>query len=554
MPENNRYRKDRELSRSGIAEVWEGYDTELGRKVLIKSIHPQLVLDPDIRARFVREARAIARLSHRNVVRIYDLLVDVSDLSLILEWIQGFSLTVLIQKHGKLPSAVATAVTVEILEGLESAHQSEIIHRDLKPDNVLISDEGVVKITDFGLATLKDQPTMTQEGMVLGTPAYMAPEQAVSHGISNRTDLFAVGLMLFEMMTGRRLIEGQGHLEVLNNVIQYREPKLTSYGSLIPSPVIPVLAGMLARDPDKRFETAGEAREGLTAVFPGSFDPSVVIQNCLSGKEPLEGMEPVDSAGTGTARRTKVVWFAAAVLVAAVAVVIGFWEHLRPGEAERVSEGLLPDSLTEAPVDESRDTVAEMSGGDIIQDSIPLDIIPVPVSRESASVSPAVSGETGRTEPPAEETVIPSQAVRGRLWLTTQPWAQVFINDSLWGETPLAGPLTLDEGMYNVVLLNPEIGIPISRSFRVEPEKDGYLDVNLYDFVARIRPVSIKPWADIYINGVLELRTPSSKTVFRPLGRYQITLKNPSFPDYNEEVFFKQGDPPYEIRVDLTQL
>ncbi len=212
----------RELSRSGIATVWEAYDPTLDRKVLLKSINPQYARESDLRVRFEREARAIARLSHPNVVQIYDLRASADDLSIILEFIEGATLGKLLKDHGSLPCEVAVTIAGEILSGLEHAHAAGIIHRDLKPDNVLVSVKGEVKITDFGLATLRDQPTVTQEGMVIGTPSYMAPEQAGGGEITVVTDVFAVGLILFEMLTGRRVHEGASLAETFQNVLRYR--------------------------------------------------------------------------------------------------------------------------------------------------------------------------------------------------------------------------------------------------------------------------------------------------------------------------------------------
>jgi len=159
------------ISRSNIATVWEAYDSELDRRVLVKYIEPQYSRDEDVRARFLREARAIAKLSHANVVQIYDLRSDEEKLSLILEFVEGLSLRKLLKERGPLPLHVAVTIAAHIAAGLEHAHAAGIIHRDLKPENVMVSRRAEVKITDFGLVTLRDQPTLTQEGMLLGTPS-----------------------------------------------------------------------------------------------------------------------------------------------------------------------------------------------------------------------------------------------------------------------------------------------------------------------------------------------------------------------------------------------
>ena len=152
-----------------------------------------------------------------------------------------------------------------------------------------------------------------------------------------------------------------------------------------------------------------------------------------------------------------------------------------------------------------------------------------------------------------DTTVVAVSSEPGFVDLSCRPWASVYLGDSLVGTTPLPGVLTLPPGRHNLVLLNPEIGLPISRTVTVVGGKTTELHINLYEFVARIRIASVKPWADVYVNGKLELRTPSSKLIFRPLGTYQVTLKNPDFPDYTETLVFREADPIHEIRVDLAQ-
>ena len=537
----NRLTLTREISRSGIATVWEGYDAGLDRKVLVKSIHPQYARESDLRARFEREARAIARLSHTNVVQIYDLRASGDELSIILEFVEGVSLGRLLKEHGALPAEVAVTIASEILAGLEQAHAAGIVHRDLKPDNVLVSVRGEVKITDFGLASLRDVPTVTQEGMVVGTPSYMAPEQATGGDISAATDLFALGLILFEMLTGARLIEGASLAEAFQSVLKYSGPKLESHREHVPEAVEPVLRKLLERQPDKRYTAASAARDALIHTQPEGLLPRTLIADFLSG-EPIRRAAVVRAAHARS-RVLQVVLSLALVLFAGGLTYYLMRVDHPPIASNADSLLTVQDSL--ALVDTSATTNLP---------SIPTEDTTShrPPTGETTDVVSNLPGDNGRV--PVKPIETPVVREPGILEITTRPWASIYSGDSLWGTTPMSKPLRVPAGDYDLVMLNPEIGFPIVKRVSVEPGEQTSVKVNLYDSVARIRVASVKPWADVYVDGKLELRTPSSRLIFRPLGTHTITLKHPDYPVYTTEVSFQLSDPIYEVRVDLTQL
>ena len=176
----------RMISRSAIATTFEGYQSTLSRKVFLKKLHPQFAKDPDIRARFKREAQICARIKHENLVDIYDYITSDDMITLVLEYVEGFSLAELLKTKGPFPVNVAISVLMEILHGLSYAHDKGVIHRDLKPENILISDEGIVKISDWGLSFTPELGVLTLQGMTMGTPAYMSPEAASRGPIASR--------------------------------------------------------------------------------------------------------------------------------------------------------------------------------------------------------------------------------------------------------------------------------------------------------------------------------------------------------------------------------
>jgi tRNA A-37 threonylcarbamoyl transferase component Bud32 len=555
MPEgDSRITLLREISRSTIATVWEAYDSGLDRKVLVKAISPQFARDQDIRVRFEREARAIARLSHPNVVQIYDLRTSGDDLSLVLEFVDGGSLGRLLRERGSLPADMAVTFAAAILSGLEQAHAHSIVHRDLKPENVLVSKTGEVKITDFGLATLRDQPSVTQEGEILGTPSYMAPEQAAGGEISPATDVFAVGLILFEMLTGQRFFDGTSLAQILLKVQNYSEPGLHRFREQIPENIQPVLARMLERTPSERFGNAVEARAALTEAQIGALLPRTLIADYLSG-EPIRRPQPKAVAGVKavkwSVRRILVMALMAVAILAGAGLLSYFGFFARPRSESEKPVAAQKDTLALIPVQPSpRDTSAPVtppgeSGAEPQhkprRESEPGVVVP-PSHLDTTSPQPRDTTKRTVAEPTGP----------GFVDISCRPWAQVYVSDSLVGTTPTVSRLELPPGNHTIVLLNPEIRHPVARNVVVRSGQTTEMRINLYDYVARIRIASVKPWADVYINNAFEVRTPSSKLIIKPLGTYTITLKNPDYPPYDTTVTFREGDPVHEIRVDLA--
>jgi len=532
----------REIARSAIATVWEGFDSSLDRKVLVKSIHPQYARESDLRARFEREAKAIAKLSHPNVVQIFDLRTDGDELSLILEFVEGTTLRRVLKERGPLPAEAALTITDEILAGLEQAHAAGIIHRDLKPENVLVSTRGEVKITDFGLASLRDQPTVTQEGMVVGTPSYMAPEQATGGEILPATDIFAVGLMLFEMLTGQRVHEGATMAETFQNVLKYQSPKLDSYGEQIPETLRPMLAAMLEKSAAKRPSRVSEVRQALLERSRDDRLPRTLLQDFLSGEPTRKATTPAVARVRAWSKPFR--WFTLVTLFVAGG---GLIFHLA--------------TLTEKSVPEIGDE--GINPAESVTVFLPTTSENEMTARDTTPISPADPAGEESTRPIAGRVVEPIPSDRfpepvmverpGYLSIVSQPWAQVYLGDSLIGNTPLGAAIELSPGEHNVVFLNPEIGLPVIRKARVEGGDTTLLRVNLYENVGRIRAASVKPWADVYIDGTNVLRTPSSKTIFLTLGTHLVTLRHPDFPEYTDTLTFREGDLMHEIRVDLSQ-
>jgi serine/threonine-protein kinase len=261
------------LGAGGMGEVYRAHDPKLDREVAIKVLPKEMSSDPERIARFQREARALATLQHPNIASVYGFEEDGTQRFLVMELVEGQDLSERL-KGGSIPVDEAAALSMQLLDGLAAAHEQSIIHRDLKPANIKITPEGEVKILDFGLARaytgdldsetdILNSPTitaaMTQAGVILGTAAYMSPEQARGQGVDQRTDLWAFGVILFEMLTGKRFFAGDTVSDTLAAVLR-AELDWDLLPEETPSNVRRVLRRCLARNPKERIRSAADAK------------------------------------------------------------------------------------------------------------------------------------------------------------------------------------------------------------------------------------------------------------------------------------------------------
>jgi len=253
-----RYHVGSRIARGGMATVYVGTDTRLDRMVAIKIAHPELSDDSDFVRRFIGEARSAARLSSPNVVAIYDQGTDERLHYIAMEYVPGRTLRELLTERGRLGVRDSLDIMTGVLSGLAAAHQAGLAHRDVKPENVLLTANGGVKVADFGLARSVAGAIQTKGGMLIGTAAYLAPEQ-VTGGISDaRTDVYAAGVMLFEMLTGSQPHAGESPLAVAYKHVNEAVPAPSSVAPGLSPAVDALVATATSRDPGLRPAHAGE--------------------------------------------------------------------------------------------------------------------------------------------------------------------------------------------------------------------------------------------------------------------------------------------------------
>jgi serine/threonine protein kinase len=323
------------LGAGGMGEIYKAQDTRLGRVVAIKVLPSARSGDPERRRRFLQEAQAASGLNHPSIIVIHDIVSEGDTEYMVMEYVAGKTLNDLIPKGGlRVPQALKYAL--QISDALNVAHAAGIVHRDLKPANIMVTDSGLVKVLDFGLAKLTDRGTsltqlgedaetiaatspMTVEGSILGTVSYMSPEQAQGKKVDTRSDIFSFGAVFYEMLTGRRAFEGESSLSTLSSILRDDVRPMIEVAPDVPPQLEAVIQQCLRKMPDDRWQTMREVQAALSVLKRESDSGSLYGSRLAVSAMPA-------SAGAGPASAAS-----AAHLISGVAPPSGFAQNMPPG-------------------------------------------------------------------------------------------------------------------------------------------------------------------------------------------------------------------------------
>jgi eukaryotic-like serine/threonine-protein kinase len=502
FPQLAKYELLEQIGHGGMATVYRARDRRLGREVAVKVIHPHLRDSLEVASRFQTEAKAVAKLHHPNIVEVYDVSeANEPEQYLVAELVRGTTLRKLQQQRGAMPPEIAAAIALEVLAALAHANASGVVHRDIKPENVLIEHRALppdsaglgndadvrvtVKLTDFGIAKLVDVPGVTSTGQVLGSPAHMAPEQIEGGAVDARSDVFGVGVLLYECMVGHLPFEGTNPAQVLRRVLEGQYPSALRERPLIGVRWSALVDRALAHAPDDRFQDANAMRAAILAEFErlgfgssqrevevwldgpaeyeADFAKRVVEQLCVRGDEARKRGDAVSAASDYNralaqapddsrllrlvagmhraqlrARLARFVAFALGSLAAAgaVSVAVGRLVHMRQASEPRLSGGA--SDMTGSVATMARE--AELS-------PLPIVALPNPLPADAQATAPL----------PRARPVLPAKLTERTIVLDLKPpmGVQVSIDGKALRDVSTGDALGVDTGAHTLTFSCP---------------------------------------------------------------------------------------------------
>jgi serine/threonine-protein kinase len=475
------------LKKDEFSSVYVAEHVYLGRRVLLKILDTQSAPDPSMVERFKREAKILSRLNHPNIVKVYDFSFHENFCYFATEFIESQNLRQYVDSR-ELSEREVVSLLGQLFDALGFAHRSGVVHRDLKPENLLVDEAGDLKIVDFGLAQIESERHVTQATSVVGTPAYMSPEQARGEELTYKSDLFSAGALAHELWFGENPFD-KGNVGATLNALLNGEEDIFEREPPEDKPVDRLIYLLLKRDPDERLESAEEATRmlGYESQAPrgGAATPSEMIRE----------------------KATPAI-YAFAILAA---IAVAFWVDPfaeSPKEPE-VPEGpvALSDSASAATPEPTETTRAET----------PDDLAPTDVAADESDAN-------------ASATV----------FIECSPWAYVEIDGEFYDSTPIKGGVTLPPGERRLTLSHPDYP-DVTRTIRLRPGETRRLRYTLDEMIAEI-VVRAHPWGEVYVDGVRRGETPLAEPIRVDAGTRVVEIRHPDHPTHSKTLSLKPGD------------
>ncbi|MHC1739375.1 MAG: serine/threonine-protein kinase [Ignavibacteriaceae bacterium] len=488
------------LKKDEFSGVYIANHHYLGKKIILKTLDTINLNDATIQERFKREAKILAQLDHPNIIKVLDFGTEGSRLYISFEFFESKNLREYIRDQ-QPDNQTKKNLLIQLLRGLNYAHGNNIIHRDLKPENILVNKSNNLKIADFGLASAANDSAVTKKSSILGTPSYMSPEQIIGGEVSFQSDLFALGIVIYEMYTSVNPFVKSDINATINFILNYTEDSLDGI-KLLPEDIKEAVAKLLQKSKIKRTKKCSDVLTQLN-VSEESFTEFRVASGKFS-----------------SIRKRLILYAILIVFLGAVSLV--YYINYYSNNSKQLREDI-----------KGYDTLTTYKGNTILPDEVS------PVIKEQRKDEKVKEDLQMEEELKKSENIKPDEIVNIDLNINCSPWATIYIDGQKVDLTPLNKTLPLKEGTREISLVHPEY--PEYKT-RISVKKDQVISlrVNLDDIFASIS-FQVLPWGEVFIDGKSYGETPIKRKIHLSEGNYRVIVKNPDFPEYSETISLKKG-------------
>ncbi len=537
MTDNKHFKILQTVASGGTAVLFKAIQVSLDRVVAVKRLHPHLTTDENFTRRFVLEAKAAASLDHENIVRVIDFGVDEGNYQMVMEFVEGESLKEVLERWRPVNFDLALAMVHQTCRGLENAHSKGIVHRDIKPGNIMLTKAGVVKITDFGLAKLtQGTSSNTAADSILGTPLYMSPEQAFGENVDQRSDLFSLGTVLYELLTGRQPFASENYMGVIQNIIHKELPSVRELNPEIPQNVEAIVLRALEKNREDRFQSARDFRNAIETVLGGdglsnalaalpallerntdtrllTKGPTSPAHTSSAARKRAAGSPPWAARTSAVQRKQKRsrAWAAAitsVVLLGGGAAGYFYWPQLRSLAFPALAE---PGAVQQAD-----------AGGLDLGTGLPtIDVPAIPDSSLAADTTRVAAVDSSASAPASDASTTPTEPRASMAWSTGT--SKDASKDAVANPAPAPAPAPSE----------PPASKPQKRAVEEEPEKvyrEGYLSL------------TAEPGCEVWVNGTYRGDASPTLRITLPVGRQTIECRHPKCETYMETIQIVSGE------------
>jgi serine/threonine-protein kinase len=519
-----------EIHRGPVTTVYEAYHLALERRVLLKVLNTQWIKEKDLIARFRREAKICARLDHPNIVKIFDFNSTDDSVFISMEYVEGSTLDLFIQQNETISFPEIINTTIQILTGLSFAHKQDIIHRDIKPSNIMLSSEGSVKITDFGLAVVSDLPGITGQDQTVGSPAYMSPEQTMGKELDHRSDLFSLGVSLYKVCSKKSPFETDTIGSTIQNILIKKVDKLSEINPDIPVWFSDLVDSLLAKDRVDRPESADSVLNVIrTKISSREIKEQNDVLNSTGHKKILISESPLTKRSTSKYQTKIFLWILPIITVLSYLI----FSQSDDGSAEPTTNMnntaikpviITPDTIVQNNIDK---TFGEKN---IIDEG----------HRKFGNASQVTHNEIKNDFNSFTDRSFPKAHIeKSKLYITAKPWADIYIDSVYYEQTPILKSIALDPGLHFIELKNPNFQT-FSQYYDLTPAQSETLIIEMKMNVGFLN-IRVLPWANIYIDGEYKETSPIDQPITLATGEHIVTLTNPNFVSIKDTIEVRSG-------------